>query len=171
MERQTGLETAHYGRRMREECGGSGLLDPINIGSGIVDRIGRPSWTRTGDRRRLERVTDEGRATKDGEEHADRGMQGGGMRGGQRSGQGRKDESMNESADNNAERSNDIQLNRTIRQKNTGLFKRRLTRTGTRTPVRRAIRTTRLPAKNRSRRDRESVITGRSQEGMCSGYL
>lgn len=78
---------------------------------------------------------------------------------------------MNESADNNAERSNDIQLNRTIRQKNTGLFKRRLTRTGTRTPVRRAIRTTRLPAKNRSRRDRESVITGRSQEGMCSGYL
>lgn len=37
MERQTGLETAHYGRRMREECGGSGLLDTINIGS---DRIG-----------------------------------------------------------------------------------------------------------------------------------
>ena len=66
-------------------------------------------------------------------------MGGGGWR--QRSGQGRKDESMNESADNNAERSNDIQLNRTIRQKNTGLFKRRLTRTGTRTPVRRAIRT------------------------------
>lgn len=37
-ERQTGLETAHYGRRMRVECGGSGLLDTINIGS--ADRIG-----------------------------------------------------------------------------------------------------------------------------------
>ena len=37
MERQTGLETAHYGRRMREECGGSALPDTINIGS---DRIG-----------------------------------------------------------------------------------------------------------------------------------
>lgn len=29
------LETAHYGRRMREECGGSGLFDTINIGSEI----------------------------------------------------------------------------------------------------------------------------------------
>lgn len=37
-ERQTGLETAHYGRRMRVECGDSGLLDTINIGS--ADRIG-----------------------------------------------------------------------------------------------------------------------------------
>ena len=82
MERQTGLETAHYGRRMREECGGSGLLDPINIGSGIEDRIGRPSWTRTGDRRRLDRETDEGRAMKDGEEHADRGVARGGGGGG-----------------------------------------------------------------------------------------
>jgi len=30
------LETAHYGRRMREECGGSGLFDTINIGSEIA---------------------------------------------------------------------------------------------------------------------------------------
>lgn len=31
------LETAHYGRRMREECGGSALFDTINIGSAGVE--------------------------------------------------------------------------------------------------------------------------------------
>lgn len=51
-ERQTGLETAHYGRRMREECGGSGLPDTINIGS---------------DRRVSERALREGRRGRGGE--------------------------------------------------------------------------------------------------------
>ena len=60
MERQTGPETAHYGRRMREECGGSGLLSRYNkyrIGSDRIGSAGKPrqgptyrSWRRERER-------------------------------------------------------------------------------------------------------------------------
>lgn len=119
MERQTGLETAHYGRRMREECGGSGLRrsNKYRIEDRGSDRAstkaldeGRRWLEERGDGERDRRwiETEIGNREK-GEGHG---------RVTAREGSGEsKDESMNESADNNAERSNDIQLNRTAARK------------------------------------------------------
>lgn len=112
---------------MREECGGSALLDTINIGS---DRIGSAGRARKKRNDRV-RLTHRARTTRtepvaEGERVKSRKEES-------------KDESMNESTDNNAERSNDIQLNRKPAKKYTRLFKRRLYAAGMRSPALRSF--------------------------------
>lgn len=91
MERQTGLETAHYGRRMREECGGSALPDTINIGS---DRIG--SAGKAGQGSRHPAIPTEQQRSMGDREKETKGAEDGQTRVGANVQPGSKDESMNE---------------------------------------------------------------------------
>ena len=88
MARQTGPETAHYGRRMRVECDGSGLLDTINI---VSNRQVKPASEKANDGTsiwtREKKIKEGGRSAES------------------------KGEPTDEETDNNAHGSNDIQLN------------------------------------------------------------